>query len=315
MTAINGTSANGTSASLDPYTKLCQDVSGPNANPRAKFVLDSLMKHLHLFAREVQLTNEEWLGACDLLIRSGQMSDDRRNELILISDVLGLESLVDSMAYERAQSSSCSAQKVEGGVEATQSAILGPFYRTGAPEYANGSDIVLDHNIKSSEGKVGETCYMHGRVTDAATGQPVVGAKIDVWHTGPNGLYEQQDPAQPDFNYRGKFTTDANGEYALRCLRPTAYPIPYDGGAGDILKLLDRSPMRPAHIHLLIEANGYKQLVTQIFDSKCDYIGADAVFADKSALTVDFSQPTSEQAKKSGSQTEVTYDIRLVADN
>ena len=314
MTATNGHAAN-SNGTLDPYTKLCQDVSGPNANPRAKFVLDSLMKHLHNFAREVQLTNEEWLGACDLLIRSGKMSDDRRNELILISDVLGLESLVDSMAYERAQASSGSVNKSDSGVEATQSAILGPFYRTGAPSYPNGSDIVLDHTIKSAEGKVGETCFMHGKVTDAATGKPVVGALIDVWHTGPNGLYEQQDPDQPDFNYRGKFTTDSNGYYSLRCLRPTAYPIPYDGGAGDILKLLDRSPMRPAHIHLLIEANGYKQLVTQIFDSKCDYIGADAVFADKSALTVDFATPKSQEAKKSGSQTEVTYDIRLVADN
>ncbi|CDS01020.1 related to hydroxyquinol-1,2-dioxygenase [Sporisorium scitamineum] len=314
MTATNGSSTNG-SSTLDPYTRLCQDVSGPNANPRAKFVLDSLMKHLHAFAREVQLTNEEWLGACDLLIRSGKMSDDRRNELILISDVLGLESLVDSMAYERAQASSGSTNKVQGAVEATQSAILGPFFRAGAPRYPNGSDIVLDHNIKSAEGKTGESTYMHGHVTDAVTGKPVVGAVIDVWHAGPNGLYEQQDPNQPDFNYRGKFTTDENGYYALRCLRPTSYPIPYDGGAGDILKLLDRSPMRPAHIHLLIEANGYKQLVTQIFDSKCEYIGLDAVFADKSALTVDFATPSSEQAKKSGSQHEVTYDIRLVADN
>ena len=306
MTATDGT------ISLDPYTKACQDVSGPNANPRAKFVLDSLMKHLHRFAREVQLTNEEWLGACDLLIRSGKISDDRRNELILISDVLGLESLVDTMAYERAQASSTS---LSSGEEATQSAILGPFFRAGAPHYEAGADIVLDHSVKSAEGKTGETCYMHGRVTDAATGKPVVGAVIDVWHTGPNGLYEQQDPAQPDFNYRGKFTTDANGEYALRCLRPTAYPIPYDGGAGDILKLLDRSPMRPAHIHLLIEVDGYKRLVTQIFDSKCKYMGADAVFADKSALTVDFAPPTSEQAKKFGTHTELTYDIRLVADN
>ncbi|SNX86589.1 related to hydroxyquinol-1,2-dioxygenase [Melanopsichium pennsylvanicum] len=314
MTATNGTST-GNAANLDPYTKLCQDVSGPNAQPRAKFVLDSLMKHLHAFAREVSLTNEEWLGACDLLIRSGKMSDDRRNELILISDVLGLESLVDSIAYEKARASSSSASNVQGVVEATQSAILGPFYRMGAPEYENGADIVLDHSIKSSQGKKGETCYMHGCIIDAATGAPVVGAKIDVWHTGPNGLYEQQDEDQPDFNYRGKFTTDSKGEYAIRCLRPTSYPIPYDGGAGDILKLLDRSPMRPAHIHLLIEAKGYKQLVTQIFDSKCEYIGADAVFADKSALTVDFERPTSEAAKKAGSQTEITYDIRLVADN
>ncbi|EST08390.1 Intradiol ring-cleavage dioxygenase, C-terminal [Kalmanozyma brasiliensis GHG001] len=307
MTATNGhTTTNGV---LDSYTKSCQDVSGPKAHPRAKFVLDALMKHLHAFAREVQLTNEEWLASCDLLIRSGQMSDARRNELILISDVLGLESLVDNMTHERAQAASSGAK-----VDATESAILGPFYRTGAPRYENGGDIVLDHTITSADGKRGETCLMHGKVTDASTGAPIVGAQIDIWHTGPNGLYEQQDEKQPDYNYRGRFTTDAAGYYAVRCLRPTAYPIPYDGGAGDILKLLDRSPMRPAHIHLLIEANGYKQLVTQIFDSKCEYIGADAVFADKSGLTVDFATPSSNEAKKSGCQTEVAYDIRLVAD-
>jgi len=267
------------------------------------------MKHLHAFAREVQLTNDEWLAACDLLIRSGKMSDDRRNEMILISDVLGLESLVDTIAYERAQSSSSS------GGDATQSAILGPFYRTGAPKYENGADIVMDHNIKSADGKKGETCYMYGTVSSASTGQPIPNAIVDVWHTGPNGLYEQQDPNQPDMNYRGRFTTDSQGNYALRCLRPTPYPIPYDGGAGDILKLLDRSPMRPAHIHLMVEATGHKTLVTQIFDSKCPFLGFDSVFADKSALTVDFGEAKSEQAKKMGMQTEVRYDIRLVADN
>lgn len=316
MTASNGdTNGSSTFSPLDPYTKACQDVSGPNAHPRAKIVLDSLMKHLHAFAREVQLTNEEWLASCDFLIRAGKMSDDRRNELILISDVLGLESLVDSMTYERAQAASSAANgEKKDGTGATQSAILGPFFRENAPSYEAGADIVLDHNIKSSDGKKGETCFMHGVVTDAATGSPVAGAVIDVWHTGPNGLYEQQDENQPDMNYRGKFTTDSAGRYSFRCLRPTAYPIPYDGGAGDILKLLDRSPMRPAHIHLMIEAEGYKQLVTQIFDAECQYIGADAVFADKSALTVEFGKPKGDEAKKFGVQTEVKYDIRLVGE-
>ena len=290
------------SSPLDPYTKACQDVSGPDANARAKQVLDCLMKHLHAFAREIELTNDEWLSACDLLIKSGKMSDDRRNELILISDVLGLESLVDTIAHEKASH----------GEKATLSAILGHFYRLNAPEYPNGADIVLDHGIKSKDGKAGVTCLLHGTLTCSTSGRPVVGAKIDVWHTGPNGLYEQQDPDQPDYNYRGKFTTDDKGAYSLRCLVPTPYPIPYDGGAGDILRLLDRSPMRPAHIHLLIQAPGYKQLVTQIFDSKCPYMGADAVFADKSGLVVDFVEPTSQQAREYKVDRELQYDIQLV---
>ncbi|PWY99404.1 aromatic compound dioxygenase [Testicularia cyperi] len=314
MTGANG---NGVNGSVDPYTVACQQVSGPKADARAKYVLDSLMKHLHAFAREVSLTTPEWLAACDLLIRSGKMSDDRRNEMILISDVLGLESLIDSIAHEKAQAEAAASATTasKAGGEATLSAILGPFYRTGAPEYPAGSDIVQDHTIKSAEGKQGETCYMYGTVTDSTTGQPVANAVIDVWHTGPNGLYEQQDPNQPDMNYRGRFTTSATGEYSLRCLRPTAYPIPYDGGAGDILRLLDRSPMRPAHIHLLVQVPGYKQLITQIFDSKCQYIGNDAVFADKGDLTVDFAPPQTEQAKNFKVDTEVKYDIRIVPDS
>lgn len=308
---MTNTNSNG----VDPYTVSCQGVSGPNAHPRAKVVLDSLMKHLHAFAREVSLTTPEWLAACDLLIKSGKMSDDRRNEMILISDVLGLESLVDSIEHDKARAAASATQTSKSGGEATLSAILGPFYRTGAPEYANGADIVQDHSIVSSEGHKGDTCYMHGCITDSISGKPVSNALVDIWHTGPNGLYEQQDEMQPDMNYRGRFTTDAEGNYALQCLRPTAYPIPYDGGAGDILKLLDRSPMRPAHIHILVQAKGYKQLVTQIFDSKCKYIGHDAVFADKGDLTVDFAAPQSQQAKKLGVDTEVQYDIRVVPDS
>ncbi|KAN0062902.1 Catechol 1,2-dioxygenase [Thecaphora frezii] len=303
------------SATLSAYTKACQDVSGPKAHPRGKQVLDSLMKHLHAFAVEVELTNEEWLAACDLLIRSGKISDNKRNELILISDVLGLESLVDTIAHEKALRQTHTAGATDGAEEsskATVSAILGPFYRENAPEYPMSADIVLDHDQKSAEGERGRTCYLHGTVTSSKTGEPIRDAKIDVWHTGPNGLYEQQDPNQPDFNYRGKFTTGEDGRYSLRCLVPTAYPIPYDAGAGDILKVLDRSPMRPAHIHFLLQAPGYKKLVTQVFDRQCKYIGADAVFADKSELTVDFAEPTSKEALEYKVDRELSFDIRLV---
>ncbi|EPQ27242.1 uncharacterized protein PFL1_05165 [Pseudozyma flocculosa PF-1] len=326
MTSSSSSSSAAAAAAANPlldadtlaaYTSACQGVSGPKAHPRGKQVLDSLMKHLHAFINEVELTNAEWLAACELLNRSGKMSDEKRDEMILISDILGVESLVDTLSHERALKQTGTASSTDGAEEsskATVSAILGPFYRENAPEYPMGADIVLDHSIKSQDGNKGLTCYLYGTVTSAKTGRPIDNARIDVWHTGPNGFYEQQDPDQPDYNYRGRFNTAADGRYSFRCLVPTAYPIPYDGGAGDILKLLDRSPMRPAHIHFLIDAPGHKQLVTQIFDRQCKYLGADAVFADKSDLTVDFVEPRTQEAKDFGVDRQLCFDIRLVPD-
>lgn len=181
---------------------------------------------------------------------------------------------------------------------ATETAVLGPFFRENAPRYANGDDIVQDHSLKSHTGEPGVTAYISGVVKNVL-GQPIAGAEIDVWETAPNGFYEQQDPQQPDYNNRGKFTTDKDGRFSLRCLRPTAYPvswqrgycitstitsdsdsspvrhstqIPFDSGAGEILGGLDRSPMRPAHIHFWVKADGYASLITQIFDSECEYL-------------------------------------------
>ncbi|CAO1638867.1 unnamed protein product [Sympodiomycopsis kandeliae] len=286
------------------YTKTCQDVAGPKADGRAKYLLDHLMKHLHQFAAETDLTLDEWKLSCDLLVRSGQMSDDKRNEMILISDVLGIESLLDNLAFERV--------KASGGDQsaATETAVLGPFFRTGAPRLGYGGDIVQDHSLKNQKGQLGTTAYISGTVKNVQ-GEPLAGAEIDVWHTAPNGFYEQQDPEHPDYNNRGVLTTDAQGKFAFRCLKPTAYPIPFDGGAGDILRSLDRSPMRPAHIHFWVRAQGYNSLITQIFDSGCEYLGKDAVFADKTALTVDFVTPFTKEGKASGTETEVQYDVVL----
>ena len=164
------------------------------------------------------------------------MSDDRRNEGQLLCDVIGLESLVDSITYQLASSATDAP---------TSSAILGPFWRANAPYRQMGESIV--HNIPD-----GDHTLMHGRVTDFITGEPIEGAELDVWHTAPNGLYEQQDENQVDFNLRGRFTTGKDGVYSFYCLRPTSYPIPYDGPAGKLLQLLDRHPMRPAHIHFIV---------------------------------------------------------------
>jgi catechol 1,2-dioxygenase len=167
------------------------------------------------------------------------MSDDRRNEGQLVCDVLGLESLVDEITYK------LTSDAVD---EPTATAILGPFWRKDAPKRNMGDSIVT-----GIDGK-GDRTWMHGTVTDFKTGQPIEGALLDVWHTAPNGLYEQQDPGQEDMNLRGRFTTGKDGKYNFYCLRPVPYPIPYDGPAGKILQALDRHPMRPAHIHFIVSS-------------------------------------------------------------
>ncbi|UZJ54386.1 hypothetical protein CBS101457_003706 [Exobasidium rhododendri] len=304
----NGHSSHASSPFIaaDPYvasfTRACQGHAGPQAGGRSKVILDSMMAHLHNFVKEVNLTSEEWLFACQALAKAGKISDEKRNEFILISDVLGVESLVDSLAQD------AFADQTPDGTTTpmpTSSAILGPFYRESAPRLPMGSDIVQDHTTVNAEGKKGETTLMSGRIMDPE-GRPIKGVVIDVWHDAINGLYEQQDPGQPDFNCRGLFVTGADGEYSFRCLKPVAYPIPYDNTAGDILKTLDRSPMRPAHIHLFVRAEGYVPLITQIFDRSCPFIDNDSVFATKQDLIVDFLPSQSKQV-----QWELPYDIRL----
>ena len=206
---------------------------------------------------------------------AGHMSTDRRNEGQLVCDILGLESLVDEITYKLAS---------DAVDEPTSTAILGPFYRHAAPEKKMGDTIVSGYETEAQ----GDRTWMHGTVTDFQTGRPIEGAVLDVWHTAPNGLYEQQDPDQPEMNLRGKFTTGADGKYDFYCLRPVPYPIPYDGPAGKILQALDRHPMRPAHIHFIITAPRYKPIVTQIFDRTSKYLEDDAVFAVKESLVVDF---------------------------
>ena len=164
------------------------------------------------------------------------MSDDRRNEGQLVFDLLGVESLVEEITQKLASKATDAP---------TATAVLGPFWRKNAPERKMGDTIVFGIDD-------GDHTFMHGTVVDSVTGTPIEGAELDVWHTAPNGLYEQQDPDQVDYNLRGRFTTGKDGKYSFFCLRPTKYPVPYDGPAGRLLKLLDRHPMRPAHIHFIV---------------------------------------------------------------
>lgn len=200
------------------------------------------------------------------------MSTAVRNEGQLLCGVIGLESLVDEITYKLA---------TEATSLPTSTAILGPFWRADAPRREMGTSIV--HNIPE-----GDHTYMYGIVKDYLTNEPIENAELDVWHTAPNGLYEQQDTNQVDFNLRGRFTTGKDGRYSFYCLRPTSYPIPNDGPAGKLLGLLDRHPMRPAHIHFIVSAPNFKPIITQIFDRKDEYITNDTVFAVKESLIVDF---------------------------
>jgi len=238
-------------------------------SPRLRHVLSSLVRHLHDFVRENDLTLEEWRAGIDFLTRTGQISDDKRQEFILLSDVLGVSMLVDAMNH-----------RPEGS--ATESTVLGPFYVEGAPDLGDGSTI-------ANEGTGGEAVLIRGRVTNTE-GLPIAGAQLDIWQTSPDGLYDIQEP-EKGMNLRGKFLTDGEGRYSFRTARPVSYPIPNDGPVGKLLETTGRHPYRPAHVHFIITADGYEPLTTQLFSGGDPYLESDAVFGVKRSLVVDY-QPS-----------------------
>ena len=247
--------------------KVVQGRSGPKANKRVKFLVDSLVKHMHAFIKEARPTMDEWMYGIKFLTRTGHLSTDWRQEFILLSDVLGISMLEESLNHD----------KMSGETEST---VLGPFYIANAPRYPNGACICLD-------GK-GEPVWIHGRVTNAK-GKPIAGAILDVWQANEDGFYDvQQKGIQPDMNLRGVFAADAKGNYCFRSAYPHHYPIPYDGSVGDLLKALDRNPNRPAHLHFMVSAPGYETLVTHIFTPDCPWLKDDAVFGVKESLIADF---------------------------
>ncbi|KAJ4328652.1 hypothetical protein N0V84_000842 [Fusarium piperis] len=255
------------------FTQQVIESFGPKTDPRLREVMSSLVQHMHDFARETQLTVDEWMAAVKMINWAGQMSNDKRNEGQLVCDVIGLESLVDDITHRAAAKDSASG---------TATAILGPFWRADTPIRENGTTITFDTP------KDGIVAYLYGTVTSAATGVPIPNASVEVWQASTNGLYEQQDENQQEHNLRGKFITDSQGRFSFYCLRPTPYPVPDDGPAGKLLQLLDRHPYRPAHLHFMVIAEGYKSVVTQIFDSDSGYLDNDSVFAVKDGLTVHF---------------------------
>jgi protocatechuate 3,4-dioxygenase beta subunit len=233
---------------------------------RLKQVMTSLITYLHAFIREVELTEAEWMQAIQFLTRVGQMCDDRRQEFILLSDTLGVSMLVDAINH-----------RADGG--ATESTVLGPFYREGARDLPAGATTSLDGR--------GEPAVVSGRVL-STDGHPLAGALLDVWEGNDEGLYEQQDPNQPDMNLRGRFRTDDEGRFKIVAIKPVSYPVPDDGPVGQMLRALGRHPYRPAHIHFIVSAEGHAPLTTHLFASGDPYLDSDVVFGTKDALVVDF---------------------------
>lgn len=231
---------------------------------RNREIMVAALKHMHAFMKEVNLTYDEWLEGMEWMRRAGDISSDARNEFILISDILGVEVLADMLDKKPTHNE-------------TISTVLGPFYRENPPVLPKGASIIQ----KDFEGQ--ETVRVSGTIRDTE-GNPVPGVIMDVWEDAPNGLYEQQDPDQPDFNLRGRFITDENGEYDFVAIRPVPYPIPYDGAAGELLNYMGHHPMRPGHVHFMIMKDGYKTLISQIYDSTTEYLDNDSVFAVKEDL-------------------------------
>ncbi|MGW0834693.1 intradiol ring-cleavage dioxygenase [Streptomyces prunicolor] len=242
------------------------------ADPRLRELLTGLIRHLHAFARETSLTQAEWERAIGFLTETGKMCTDTRQEFILLSDVLGLSMLVETINGDRAAGS-------------TESTVLGPFHMTESPVRELGADIDLVGG--------GEPCVVSGRIV-SGDGTPLPGALLDVWQANGNGFYDVQQPdLQPPGNGRGLFTADAEGRFWFRTCVPSPYPIPTDGPVGELLKATGRHPYRPAHIHFIASAEDHTPVTTHIFVAGSDYLDSDAVFAVKQSLVEDFT-PTDD---------------------
>ena len=238
------------------------------ADPRLLEVLGSLVRHLHGFVREVEPTFEEWERAIGFLTATGQKCDDTRQEFILLSDVLGVTMLVDAINHRTA-------------TEATDSTVLGPFHMVASPRRELGDTIDLV--------ATGEPCVVTGRVL-SLDGSPLAGALVDVWQADDHGFYDVQQPGdQPAGNGRGLFTCDGDGRFWFRTVTPSPYPIPTDGPVGGLLEATGRHPYRPAHIHLIVAADGHQPVTTHVFVAGSPYLDSDAVFAVKQSLVRDFS--------------------------
>jgi hydroxyquinol 1,2-dioxygenase len=237
-------------------------------NERLRDVMTSLVQHLHSFAREVKLTETEWFEGIRFLTATGHITDDKRQEFILLSDTLGLSSLVTALNHI----------KPPGCTEAT---VFGPFHVEGAPRYAHGDDV--------ANGAPGEPCFVRGRVL-GSDGKPVAGAEIQVWQADAAGFYDVQYTDMDQHRARGVLASGPDGGFHFKTIVAEAYPIPHDGPVGQLLEKLGRHPWRPAHLHFMITAPGHERLITHVFRDGDQYLDSDAVFGVRSSLIAQWVQ-------------------------
>ena len=250
-----------------------------DADPRFRRIMQSLIRHMHDFVREVELTEEEWFEGIKFLTATGQKCDDKRQEFILLSDVLGVSMLVAAVNH-----------RASGGT--TETTVLGPFFVHGAPEIENGGDMAA--------GWQGEPTYVSGRVMSTA-GEPLAGALLDLWQSNSEGSYDVQLADTGGKQLRAKLRTDAEGRFRFRTILPTSYPVPTDGPVGLVLDRMGRHPMRPAHLHFMVSAPGHETVVTHLFVKGDRYLESDVVFGVKDSLIVDFKRSESQaEAQKLG---------------
>ena len=231
-------------------------------NPRLREIMTSAVKHLHAFAHEVQLTEEEWFEGIKFLTEVGQKCDSKRQEFILLSDVLGLSMMVVALNHK-------------GGADATEPTVLGPFFAHGAKEYGYGADLRDGATIK------GDDVWVSGRVL-SVDGKPIPGATLDIWQAKADGIYDLQSGGE--FELRGRVKANDKGEYAFASYKPKFYSIPMDGPVGEFVRATGNHHMRPAHMHAIVSAPGFEQVITHVFVDGDPYLDGDAVFAVKNSL-------------------------------
>lgn len=246
------------------------------ADPRLREVMTSAVRHLHAFVRDVRPSFDEWFAAVQFLTRVGQISNERRQEFVLLSDVLGVSMLVDALNHPPS-------------AHVTDSTVLGPFYKEHPPELALDTDI--------SNGVAGEPLAVDVEI-QGTDGRLLPNALVDVWQSDSEGFYDAQRPELEGPRLRARFRSDKDAHVRFRSIMPTAYPIPHDGPVGDLLKLTGRHPWRPAHLHFLIAAPGYHTLVTHLFVQGDKYLDSDAVFGVKNSLVHSFTDAADASARR-----------------
>ncbi|MDP5219666.1 dioxygenase [Ruegeria sp. 2205SS24-7] len=286
------------SVTKDNITDVFMGYLSKDTDPRMREIMGSLVKHLHDFARETNLTHDEWRAGIAFLEGCAAVETEDRHEFVLASDVLGLSSLVDML---------------HSSPDATSSSVLGPFHVSGAPPLPMGGDMKRHYG--------GPVLLTEGVIRDTE-GNPIAGAELDIWQTAPNGLYASQDEEQDTYSFHGLMTVGDDGRYAFTTVKPVEYTVPSDGPVGDILRACGRHPWRPSHLHFIVKAPGYRSLVTEIFPDDDPYLDQDTVFGVRDDLVMTYVERSSSEFPNdmalSGKITEpylhVNFDVTLARD-